>query len=101
MIGTWDYCYIVSDKKMKGSGLSRGDIVLVTGTKSVPATKKDPYSLRTYVIVVKVEDGLPCIPKDDNEHRAWVVDPRNLEKVEDEVKTGLDENIKEAYGQPS
>lgn len=93
-----DYCKVVSDKKLKGSGLQRGDRVLITSVKPVPAKKSDPYLQRLVVVVLKVEEEQVLVPKDGNEHKAYLVDPRNLEKVPEEERVKLEENLKLLYG---
>ncbi len=75
-----DYCIVVSDKKMKGSGLVRDDEVMVIGTRDAPVSKADPYLSRTYVVVVKLgDDGEHCLPDSSNDYKAVLVDPRNLQ----------------------
>ncbi|MCA9380669.1 hypothetical protein KC678_00195 [Candidatus Dojkabacteria bacterium] len=93
-----DYCWVVSDKKMKGSGLKKGDLVLVTGTKVAPISKIDPYLQRIFVITVLVKDGEIRLPKSDNHYRAYLVDPRNLEKVDEDTQKWAEENLKKQYG---
>lgn len=95
---TMDYCRVVSDKKLKDSGLIRGDRVLITSIKPVPAKKSDPYLQRLIVVVLKVEDDKVLVPKDGNEYKAYLVDPRNLEKVSDEERAKLEESLKLLYG---
>lgn len=94
MIKSMDYCRVVSDKKLKGSGLVRGDVVLVVGTKQVPATRKDPYLLRTIVAVGKVVDDLPQISVADNK---YLVDPRSLEKVSEEDQKHYEKILETKY----
>jgi len=97
MIKPMDYCWVISDKKMKGSGLYRSDMVMVTGVKPVPASKKDLYLQRLLVIVVKVDDEKVLIPSQDNDYRAYLVDPRNLEKVDEETLAWAQDNLKNQY----
>lgn len=80
-LGPMDFGTVVSAKKLKGSGLGMGDVVMVMGTKQVPASARDPYLTRTITQVVKVVDDLPAIPKEDNDYLIYLVDPRSLEKV--------------------
>jgi hypothetical protein len=89
LIKPMDYCYIVNDKKMKGSGLVRGETVLVTGTKVVPATGKDPYLQRIFVVAIKIEEGILLLPREDNDYQAYMIDPRNLSKVDKETQQYL------------
>ena len=97
LIKTMDYCWVTNDKKMKGSGLKRGDMLLVTGTRVAPATNRDPYLQRIFVVAVKVVDGLLLMPKDDNEHKAYLVDPRNLSKVPDNLQKFMQEAAEKQY----
>lgn len=46
-----DYVFIVSAGKMKGSGLERNDLLMVVGTRSVPASRRDPYLTRSEDVV--------------------------------------------------
>lgn len=98
-IKSMDFCNIVSAKKLKGSGLELGDVVLVTGTKQVPASKKDPYLTRTLVVVVKVMYNLPQIPGKDNDYKAYVVDPRSLERVSDEHRKIFEQALRQHHGE--
>lgn len=97
MLGPMDFARVVSDKKMKGSGLSRGDVVFIASRKELPILHNDPYLLRIYVIVAKVVDGLPQLPREDNDHLMITVDPRNLEKVNEEELKTYARNLTEKY----
>ena len=79
------FATIISAKKLKKSGLSLGEEVFVVGSKVLPEKKNDPYLMRYYVIVVKLdEDNIPLIPTETDENYAWLVDPRNLEAFNSE-----------------
>ena len=93
-----DYGRVISAKKIKGSGLFMGEVVMVLGTKQVPASSKDPYITRTLVTVVKLVDDLPAIPKQDNDYRAYLIDPRSLEKVVGDAEASLKAALKTHYG---
>lgn len=93
-----DFCRIVSDKKVKGSGLRMGDLVLVTGTALVPASKKDPYLQRTLTTVIRVKGDQLLMPKQDNDEMAYLLDPRSLEKVNDKDQKTFTNNIKKQFG---
>lgn len=95
MIKSMDYCRVVSDKKLKGSGLVRGDVVLVVGTGQVPASAKDPYLLRTLCVVARVVDDLPQLG-DGSEK--LMVDPRSLEKVSEKEGKRLNKALEKKYG---
>lgn len=100
MINSMDYCTIVSDKRMKDSGLFRGDTVLVTGVKAAPISKNDLYLQRIFVHVVKVEkDGTHLLPLETNDYKVYLVDPRNLQKVDEETTERLQDALKRQYGQ--
>ena len=85
MIKVMDFCRVVSDKKLKGSGLVRGDIVVVAGVDNVPASRQDPYLLRTVVRVLRVVDGEIQYPKEGNENKIYLIDPRSVEIIDDYV----------------
>lgn len=97
-----DFATVLNNKKMKGSGLQRGDEVYVVNTRPAPEKRSDPYLQRIYVGVLKVEDDLPLIPNSevgekDNGHRIITVDPRNLEIVSEERSEKLNEALKKKY----
>ena len=97
-IKTMDFCTVVNRRKMKGSGLDLGTTVLVVSTKPLPEKKSDPYLQRIYVVVVRVtKDGDVLIPKEDNEYRSYIVDPRNLEKLSDEDTAKIKELVGERF----
>lgn len=98
LVNVNDFCLVVSAKKMKGSGLKQGDVVMVGGHKPVPISAKDPYLQRICVVVFKV-DGELQVPREDNEYKAYLVDPRNLEILPDEEQAQLLEMLKKQYGQ--
>lgn len=100
-IKAMDYCIVVSDKKMRGSGLERGDILLISGLKVAPAKKSDPYLQRVYAVAIKINEGLLLVPKDNNEHKAYIVDPRNLAKLPAKEVELLEALMKEQYGDDS
>lgn len=92
-----DYGRVVSGKKLKGSGLVNGDLVMVMGAKQVPASSKDPYVTRTLFTVVKMVDNLPAIPKQENDYVAYLIDPRSLEKVVGDEEAALKATLKTHY----
>ena len=98
-IENMSYAFVVSDKKLKGSGLSRGDIVMVTGTKMVPASRQDPYLMREIVIAVYVEpDGTHHIPNSKNEYKAYLIDPRSLAAADEQLSSLMKEALNKQYG---
>jgi hypothetical protein len=92
LIEPMDFAYIVSAKKMTGSGFKKGDEVFVVGSKWLPEKKHDPYLIRCYLIVVKLdEDKVPLIPKDaEDPNFAWLVDPRNLEPFDKDKQSAYE-----------
>ena len=92
-INSMDFCYVINDKKLKGSGLVRGDIVMVAGTLVVPASAKDPYLHRVLVRVILIKENKLLSDITNEEHKLYIVDPRNLEKIvgdkEEWLKTSL------------
>lgn len=96
MLNDMDFAYVVRDKKLDNTPLSRGDIVLLISHKVVPSSSKDPYLLRKLFVVVGLgEDNLPLIPSNKNEHKAYLLDPRCLEKVDHDLQEQLKEKLKE------
>lgn len=93
----WHFARVVSDKKLKGSGLSRGDEVFIMSTKDVAFKRNDPYLLRRLMIVATIVGGKVIIPSDKNEAMAVVVDPRSLEYVGKERNEELLRLLKEQY----
>lgn len=79
-----DFCKVVSKKATKNTPINIGDVVLVATMKPAPEKRSDPYLQRIYAVVLLIKDGKILIPKDDNEHQSWVLDPRFLEHLEEE-----------------
>lgn len=77
VVKVMDLATVVSDRKLKGSGLSRGDVVVVVGTEMVPATKRDLYLQRVLINVAKFEDHKIL------EDQIYKIDPRSVEKILD------------------
>lgn len=98
MIKPMDYARVVSAKKLKGSGLQLGALVMVLGTKLVPGSSKDPYLHRALVTVARVENDLPVIPKDGDDEQVWLVDPRSLEKVSEKEGSYLASVLEDKFG---
>ena len=96
-IESMDYCTIISDKKMKGSGLVQGDIVLITSHKDVAVSGKDPYLTRRYVLALRVVDGVHQIPKDGNDYMSYLIDPRNIERVSEDKREELENALELQY----
>ena len=92
-----DFCVASSRKGLRESGINLGDVVLVTGTKIAPEKRSDPYLQRVYVLVMKMVDNVLQVPKDDNDYKVVLVDPRHLTKLNDEKQEAYREMIKEQY----
>lgn len=99
LIKSMDYAYIRNDKQVKEVGLSRGDVVLVTGVKVAPIKKDDPYLQRVFVHVVKVneDDGYHFIPSEGNDHKIVLMDPRSLDKLGEEGQEFYKECLTKQY----
>lgn len=97
LIKSLDICRVSSRKGLKGSTLSIGDIVQVIGTRVLPEKRSDPYLQRIYVLVIKFSEDKFLVPNDNNEHKAVLVDPRKLEKVDGETQEYYEEVIKKQY----
>lgn len=97
MLKSADYAKIVSAKKIKGSGLTVGETVLIVAQQTVPVKKSDPYVFRVLFTVVKLEDGMPLLPADDNDHMAYMVDPRSLEWVGKDKQIELEQLLNTRY----
>lgn len=94
-----DYVFVTSAKKLKGSGLDRGSVLMVVGTRGVPASARDPYLTRELIVAVRVDaDGTHYIPKNENDYKAYLIDPRNVEILPAEASVFLSEKLKEQYG---
>jgi hypothetical protein len=98
-IDVWDYVRVVSDKKLKGSGLTRGMTLMVVGTQLVPASKKDPYIKRTIFNTIKVVDGEHQIPSEKNGYMAYLIDPKSVDKVGSEEAKELNILLNKQYSQ--
>lgn len=94
MIQPFDFAYVVK-RKGEDTPLRRGDLVLVMGHTLVPASSSDPYLKRVLVAVAATENGIPLIPKNDNDYKSYILDPRNLQKVSKEEQDKLVELLSE------
>ena len=88
-----DFAVVVSDKKMKGSGLSRGTVLYIASEKTEQIHMNDPYLLRTFVLGMKVVDGKVQIPNEKNDYLSYLVDPRNLERISGDQEKELYEAL--------
>lgn len=95
-----DFCVVASNRKLKGSGLVAGDVVMVAAHRVAPHSKKDPYLQRIYVVVMLFKDDKLQVPGENNNYTAWVVDPRNLQKLGPLDQTLYTDKLREQYGQP-
>lgn len=93
-----DFCDVTSRRGTKGSGLEVGETVLVASTRPLPEKRSDPYLQRIYAVVIRVtKDGDVLIPKEDNEYKSYLVDPRHLTRVSEERQEELKEAINNHY----
>ena len=99
-IKSMDFCVVASNKRLQGSGLEPGDIVMVSSTKVAQAKASDPYLQRIYVVVMKVVDDILQVPKEDNDYKAYLVDPRNLTKMGKEDQDRYKELLDKQYATP-
>ena len=99
VINELDYCRVVSIKKMEGSGLKVGDILMVIGTKSAQEKANDPYLKRTYVMTIKVKEGVHLMPTSDPDdpNKAILMDPRKLEVVCPTLSKSLRGKLEEQF----
>lgn len=99
MIKPMDYIKVRADKRMKESGLVRGDVLLVTGLKPAPVSKQDPYLQRVYILTIKVDkNGYHEVPNDENEFRVYLIDPRNVDLVGEKESEELAALLVKQYG---
>lgn len=94
---TMEFAMVVSDKKLKEAGLTKGDEVMVMSSKDVAFKKNDPYLKRTLFIVAKIEGNDVLIPASDNDYQAVVVDPRSLQLVSPERRKELFDALNKKY----
>lgn len=93
-----DFCTVSSNRKLKGSGLQTGDIVMVATHKVAPVSAKDPYLQRVYVVVLLFKEDKLLVPNETNEYKAFLVDPRNLTKLSADQQKEFYEKLKIQYG---
>lgn len=100
MIKTYDYCYVVNDDQLKEVGIYRGQLVMVTGLKPAPIKAGDPYLQRIFAHAILVDkDGTHRLPDNGNDYRIYLLDPRNLEKVQEvQQKELVEALIKQTNG---
>lgn len=89
-----DVCRVISRKLAKDSGLNLGDLVLIMGSRYVPAKKTDPYLQRKLVVVATInKDFWPNIPGEHNDYKAHLMDPRSLELADEKTRNAVFERI--------
>ena len=93
------FAEIISDKQLKKHGIERGNKVLVISFKEVQDSPNDPYLLRQYVLVALVnkKDNRIEIPDEDNDYKAYLIDPRHLQMLDEEGQTKYEQIIKKQY----
>lgn len=84
---------VVTTDELKEYGLNNNDVCYVGGVQPFHEDPDDPYWLRMKMLVVRMKDG--HILTDTN---MLVVDPRNLEPVDDELQEKLHEILMEDFG---
>lgn len=94
-----DFCVVSTRKKISGSTLSVGDIVMVISMQMAQEKASDPYLRRIYALVVKVEDGKVLVPKDENEYKAILMNPKNLTRLSDEDQEKYNTLLRKQYGE--
>ena len=96
-IKNMEYGVTVSRKGLKGSGLSVGQTVLITGTKPLPEKRSDPYLQRIYVVCIVVDEDGHHIPKEENEYNSYLIDPRCVERLPDDKQEEFREQLRTEY----
>lgn len=98
MIKPMNYAQVVSDKHLREVGIRNGDYVLVTGLRPAPIKKDDPYLQRIFAHVIKVDvDGTHHMPAEDNDNMIYLVDPRNLQVVDENVQSEFEQVLAKQY----
>lgn len=97
-LSTMDFALVVSDKKLREHGFSKGDEVLVIAFKPVATNPNDPYTLTNFALVAKVEGDKVLLPAEDNDNMVYTVDPRNLVAVSEDRNAELVEAIRLSHG---
>lgn len=87
----------VVSNKLREFGIKSGDEVMVLSYKTAPASADDPYLERKYALVVRVEGGEVMLPSDNNDYRAYLVDPRNFESLSDERVKTLNSDLRRQF----
>ena len=92
------FAVVVSDKRTRQIGIEKGDIVMVIGLDRAQITASDPYLERVFARVVRYVDGQVQIPNEtENDYVAYMLDPRNLEWVGDEMQSEFEKRLSEQY----
>lgn len=97
-IKSMEFVEVVSDKKLKVFGIERGNVLLVAGFKDGQEKHDDPYSLRKYAVVVRVEGDKVLLPGQDNDNMSYVIDPRNVKPVGPVRQKYYEDKLREQYG---
>lgn len=101
LTSTTEFVRVVSDKKLREFGLSRGDILMVLAFKTAPVTKSDPYLFRKYAVVARFVENELQLPSEGTDYKTYVVDPRNLERVTTEEQVLFEGMLGVQYGDPA
>lgn len=94
MMNGGDFAVVTTDS-LKHFKLNQNDIVYIGGAQPYPEDPDDPYWLRLKMLVVRMNDG--HVMSDTN---MLVVDPSNLELVDEELHTELAEILAEDFEKP-
>lgn len=99
-LSVMDYATIVSRKGVRGSGIEVGDTIIILSLKVLPEKRSDPYLQRIYAVVGVVRDDVHYIPsgREDDDTKAYLIDPRCLEKESEEESLRLKGLMEAQYG---
>lgn len=85
-----DFALVISKKIEE---IPRGNMVMVMGDRLFPASNNDPYLFRKLVFVATMDENGVHIPGPDNDYKAVLVDPRHLEKVDDDIQKKMEDKF--------
>jgi hypothetical protein len=93
-----EFVEVVSDKKLKAFGITRGDVLMIAGFKQGVEKASDPYLTRKYAVVTRVVDEVVQIPDENNDYMTYVIDPRNVQGVGPERQSYYEGLLQKQYG---
>lgn len=88
---------VVNDTELKNDGILEGDRLMLLAFTEVRDSVEDPYLYRKLVVVAKVEDGKLQLPKEGNDYKSYLADPRNFEWVGAEEQLAHENNLSEQF----